>query len=72
MKTYLSQLENDKKIFIGDYDSYTIITEKTDYTKLINLTKAALLLFDRILLPAAFFWQSNEMNRILPLFVQRN
>ena len=68
MKTYLSQLENNKKIFIGDYDSYTIITEKTDYTKLINLTKAALLLFDRILLPAAFFWQSNEMNRILPLF----
>lgn len=68
MHSYLTELVDDKKIFIGDYDSYTIIKENIDVSNLLMLTKSAMLLFDRILLPSAFFWQSNEMVYLLPMF----
>ena len=65
MRQLVSNLRNDKKIFIGDFDSYTIIRHKTTYDDLYNLSKVGLLLFDRILLPAAFFWQSTNMQKLL-------
>lgn len=65
MRQLVSNLNNDKKIFIGDYDSYTIIRHKTTFEELYNLSKVGLLLFDRIMLPAAFFWQSPIMQKLL-------
>ncbi len=60
-------ITSEKKIFIGDYDSYTITKADISFEYLVRLTKTALLLFDRILLPAAFFWQSENMSRLIPL-----
>lgn len=60
----VSQLKNYKKIFIGDFDSYTVIKYGLSVDHLLFVTKIALLLFDRILMPAAFFWQSKEMDML--------
>lgn len=65
MRQLVSNLYNDKTIFIGDFDSYTIIRHKTSYDYLYYLSKVGLLLFDRIMLPAAFFWQSTNMQNLL-------
>lgn len=64
MREMLSELCHYEKIFIGDYDSYTIIKYGFSLNHLLIVTKTALLLFDRILLPAAFFWQSREMDAL--------
>lgn len=61
----LSHLKNKESIFIGDYDSYTIIKKKYTVDDLLLVTKIALLLFDNVLLPAAFFWQSKEMQKLM-------
>lgn len=65
MRQLISNLHSDKKIFIGDFDSYTIIRHNTTFEYLYNLSKIGLLLFDRIMLPAAFFWQSTNMQKLL-------
>lgn len=70
MREMLSELQHYEKIFIGDFDSYTIIKYGLSVDHLLFITKVALLLFDRILMPAAFFWQSKEMNK-LRCYVER-
>jgi len=65
MRQLVSNLNNDSKMFIGDFDSYTIIRHGTTFDYLYNLSKVGLLLYDRILLPAAFFWQSPVMQQLL-------
>ena len=65
MRQLVSNLNNDSKMFIGDFDSYTIIRHGTTFDYLYNLSKVGLLLYDRILLPAAFFWQSPVMQKLL-------
>lgn len=64
MRKMLSELKRSEKIFIGDYDSYTVIKYGLSVDHLLFVTKAALLLFDQILMPAAFFWQSKEMDKL--------
>lgn len=68
MRQLVSNLNNDSKMFIGDFDSYTIIRHGTTFDYLYNLSKVGLLLYDRILLPAAFFWQSPVMQQLLLQF----
>lgn len=65
MRQLISNLNSDQKIFIGDFDSYSIIRHGTTLDSLYTLSKTGLLLYDRILLPAAFFWQSPVMQRLL-------
>lgn len=65
MRQFISNLNSDQKIFIGDFDSYSIIRHGTTLDSLYTLSKTGLLLYDRILLPAAFFWQSPVMQRLL-------
>ena len=65
MRQFLSELKHDQNIFIGDYDSYTIISQQSSFDDLLSITKIALLLFDHLLMPAAFFWQSAEMSRLM-------
>lgn len=65
MRQLVSNLNNDSKMFLGDFDSYTIIRHGTTFDYLYNLSKVGLLLYDRILLPAAFFWQSPVMQQLL-------
>lgn len=64
MRQLVSNLKREKKIFIGDFDSYTIIRYGIPPEKLITLSKIGLLLFDRLMMPAAFFWQSDTLHRL--------
>lgn len=66
METFLSDLRPYNKLFLGDFDSYTIIKYNIGKDQLMYKTKLGLLLFDKLLLPAAFFWQSEVMSNILP------
>lgn len=65
MRRFLSEFNHSKSIFVGDYDSYTIISQRPSIDDLLTTAKMALLLFDHLLMPAAFFWQSKEMTRLM-------
>ena len=65
MRRFLSESDHSQSIFVGDYDSYTIILQRSSFDNLLTTAKMALLLFDRLLMPAAFFWQSKEMTRLM-------
>lgn len=65
MRRFLSEFNHSQKIFVGDYDSYTIISQRPSFDNLLTTAKMALLLFDHLLMPAAFFWQSKEMTRLM-------
>lgn len=60
-KKNISDMGNLSKIFLADYDSYSIKHYNISLDYLRFISKAALLLYDIILIPAAFFWQSEEM-----------
>lgn len=66
MKLFLSDVKNDSRLFIGDLDSYTIIENGFVKEQLNFKIKLGLLLYDKILLPAAYFWQSKPMASLLP------
>lgn len=61
----VSNLTSDRKLFIGDFDSYSIIRYGISPDQLNYLSTIGLLLFDRLMLPAAFFWQSPQMQKLL-------
>ena len=65
MRRFLSEFNHSQTIFVGDYDSYTIISQRPSFDDLLTTAKMALLLFDHLLMPAAFFWQSKEMTRLM-------
>jgi len=65
MQRFLSEFNHRQSIFVGDYDSYTIISQRPSFDNLLTTAKMALLLFDQLLMPAAFFWQSEEMSRLM-------
>lgn len=65
MRSFVSDLQADSKLFIADYDSYSIRKHNTSVEQLLYLTKIGMLLFDHLLLPAAFFWQSEEMKQVM-------
>ena len=68
MRTSISNLKTENTAFIGDYDSYTIENHHYDKKYLERITKIGLLLFKKILLPAAFFWQSQELESLISSF----
>lgn len=70
MRLFLSEFNHSQNIFVGDYDSYTIIYQRPSFDNLLTTAKMALLLFDRLLMPAAFFWQSKEMARLIKYLEQ--
>ncbi len=70
MRKNISQLDMSHKAFLGDYDSFTIIRHHIRPKDIVTLTKLALLFFDQLVLPAAFFWQSPEMEENIPFFHQ--
>lgn len=65
MKEMVSNLTSERKLFIGDFDSYSIIRYGIVPNQLNYLSTIGLLLFDRLMLPAAFFWQSPQMQKLL-------
>ena len=65
MRKFITELDSSRKLFIADYDSYSIEKYKPSPESLLYITKVGMLLFDHIMLPAAFFWQSELMTQIM-------
>lgn len=53
-----ARLENKHKVFLGALDSYVIEKNKINFDYILRRIKISLLLYDHILIPAAFAWQS--------------
>lgn len=65
MEKFLSSYKENRKIFLGDTDSYTIIKNGFKEEDLIFKIKIASLLYDVVFIPAAYFWQSEQMREIM-------
>ncbi|MFH7025112.1 MAG: hypothetical protein ACHBN1_06860 [Heteroscytonema crispum UTEX LB 1556] len=66
MKIFASQTQNRQKIFFGDADSFTLIRQQIPKDVLLREIKLACLLYDHVVLAAAYFWQSRTMYSLLP------
>ena len=65
MEKFLSSYNENKKIFLGDTDSYTIIQNGYTEESLILKIKTATLLYDVVFIPAAYMWQSEQMKEVM-------
>lgn len=76
MEKFLSSYKNNKKIFLGDTDSYTVVQNGYTEDELILKIKMATLLYDVVFIPAAYMWQSEQMKgvmyKIQPLILTEN
>ena len=66
MRHFIDEYSTRKHLFVGDFDSYYIIKNNTLEVELLNVLKVALFLYDGLVIPAAFFWQSYPMSQIMP------
>ena len=62
----ISRMTAKRNIFLGEADSYTIITENIQSQELLRKIRIAALLYDHAILAAAYFWQSEELGSVLP------
>lgn len=65
MNKFLSSYKENRKIFLGDTDSYTIVQNGYTEEDLILKIKAATLLYDVVFIPAAYMWQSEQMKEVM-------
>lgn len=76
MKKFLSSYKENKKIFLGDTDSYTVVQNGYTEDELIFKIKMATLLYDVVFIPAAYMWQSQQMKEVMykiqPLILTEN
>ena len=76
MEKFLSSYKDNKKIFLGDTDSYTIVQNGYTEDELIIKIKLATLLYDVVFIPAAYMWQSEQMKEVMykiqPLILTEN
>ena len=66
MRQFLQSIKNESRLFFGDADSYTIINNYYAEEYILIKLKLAVLMYDIVLMPAAFFWQSDIMSNIFP------
>jgi hypothetical protein len=76
MEKFLFSYRDNKKIFLGDTDSYTIVQNGYTEDELIFKIKMATLLYDAVFIPAAYMWQSEQMKNVMykiqPLILTEN
>lgn len=65
MRLFTSKLSRKNNIFFGEADSFSIIRGRTSKDKLLTDLKAACLLYDHVILAAAYFWQSRTVYSLL-------
>lgn len=65
MDKFISSYDNQRKIFLADTDSYTIIISGFTEKELIYKIKIATLLYDNVFIPAAYMWQSEQMREVM-------
>ena len=76
MEEFLSSFADNKKVFLGDTDSYTVIQNGYSEDDLLLKIKMATLLYDVVFIPAAYMWQSPQMKEVMykiqPLLISGN
>lgn len=76
MEKFFSSYKENKKIFLGDTDSYTVVQNGYTEDELILKIKMAVLLYDVVFIPAAYMWQSEQMKEVMykiqPLILTEN
>lgn len=76
MEKFLSSYKENRKIFLGDTDSYTVVQNGYTEDELIFKIKMATLLYDVVFIPAAYMWQSEQMKEVMykiqPLILTEN
>lgn len=68
MAICLSEIETRHKLFLGDFDPVKIKRQTISFDQIIYDLKAAALLYDHILIPAAYLWQSDLIGMRIPYF----
>ncbi|GIG30799.1 hypothetical protein Cma02nite_33990 [Cellulomonas marina] len=66
MQLAMSDLASERSVFFGAADSYSIIRLGSTEREIMHRMRLAVLLYDRVIVAAAHFWQSEQMRRILP------
>lgn len=70
MKLMVSRMTDRRILFFGEADSYTVMTHGVDSRELLTKLRTSALLYDHVILAAAYFWQSEELQNILPYVTQ--
>ena len=65
MEKFLSDFENKTKLFLGDTDSFSIKEYNLTIDGISENLLLATLIYDVVLFPAAYSWQSNEMAEVI-------
>ena len=65
MEKFLNEYKDKTKLFFGDTDSFTIIDNKFKVDEISRKLLLSALLYDVVLFPAAYFWQSEIVSEVL-------
>jgi hypothetical protein len=66
MKIFASQTQDKQKLFFGNADSFTLIRQQIPKETILRELKLSCLLYDHVVLAAAYFWQSDSMRSLIP------
>jgi hypothetical protein len=66
MKFFVSKLEEKHTIFFGEADSFTILRQNIQPSKILRDLNLSSLMYDHVILAAAYFWQSKTVYSLLP------
>jgi hypothetical protein len=66
MKIFASRTQDKQKLFFGNADSFTLIHQQISKETILRELKLSCLLYDHVVLAAAYFWQSDSMRSLIP------
>jgi hypothetical protein len=66
MKIFASQTQYKQKLFFGNADSFTLINQQISKETILRELKLSCLLYDHVVLAAAYFWQSDSIRSLIP------
>jgi hypothetical protein len=66
MKIFASETQDKQKLFFGNADSFSLIRRPISKNIILRELKLSCLLYDHVVLAAAYFWQSDIMRSLIP------
>jgi hypothetical protein len=66
MKRLVSGFRDEHTVFFSEADSFTLINQQIPSQELLRKLRIASLLYDHVVLAAAYFWQSKTMYSLMP------
>ena len=66
MKFFASETQDKQKLFFGNADSFSLIRQPISKNTILRELKLSCLLYDHVVLAAAYFWQSDIMRSLRP------